>query len=361
MLVLALVVGLALAYVVALILGTPPNGWDPLNYHLARAAFWLQSARIGYIDAAYDERLNFNPPNAEIGMAFALAVTRNEVSVGLVQFFATLACAVGVFALARRYGLGRPEAGFASLLFLTLPIVFLQASGAKNDIVVASFLMSATVFILGRSRAEHGLGALSLAVAVGTKFTAAYGIPILLALAWVAPPVTNRARRLVALAIGIAAGAYWYGVNAVETGRLLGDQSNTGNLTAPLHLRENFLTAYGLLVDLFDVSGAEGKDIWLYLMAAAAVAAILVLRRRSSKGVIAGAAVADLTAIWRSATRLHRLPGRQATPPRGSARRDSSWWSVQSLPRSCSFGAGICLESRGWRPWCRSPGSHWLL
>jgi hypothetical protein len=297
MLVLALVVGLALAYVVALIFGTPPNGWDPLNYHLARAAFWLQSGRIGYIDAAYDERLNFNPPNAEIGMAFALAVTRNEVSVGLVQFFATLACAVGVFALARRYGLGRPAAGFASLLFLTLPIVLLQASGAKNDIVVASFLMSATVFILGRSRAEHGLGALSLAVAVGTKFTAAYGIPILFALAWVAPPVTNRARRLVALAIGIAAGAYWYGVNAVETGRLLGDQSNAGNLTAPLHLRENVLTAYGLLVDLFDVSGAEGKDIWLYLMAAAAVAAILVLLRRSSKGVIAGAAVAGLTPV----------------------------------------------------------------
>jgi hypothetical protein len=47
MLVLALVVGLALAYVVALIFGTPPNGWDPLNYHLARAAFWLQSGRIG--------------------------------------------------------------------------------------------------------------------------------------------------------------------------------------------------------------------------------------------------------------------------------------------------------------------------
>jgi len=37
--VLAAVTFLALAYVVALIVGTPPNGWDPLNYHLARAAF----------------------------------------------------------------------------------------------------------------------------------------------------------------------------------------------------------------------------------------------------------------------------------------------------------------------------------
>jgi hypothetical protein len=51
-LVLATVVALALAYVVALIVGTPPNGWDPLNYHLTRAAFWLQAGHVGYIGHA---------------------------------------------------------------------------------------------------------------------------------------------------------------------------------------------------------------------------------------------------------------------------------------------------------------------
>jgi cytochrome c-type biogenesis protein CcmH/NrfF len=291
-LVLGLVVGLALAYVVALILGTPPNGWDPLNYHLARAAFWLQSGRVGYIHPAYDERLNFNPPNAEVAMAYALGVTRNEASVGFVQLFAALACAGGVFALARRYGLGKREAVFASLLFLSLPIVLLQASGAKNDLVVASFLVCATVFVVGRSWSELGLGALSLALAVGTKFTAAYGIPILLALAWTAGPRAHRPRRLLALGIGAVAGAYWYGVNAFETGRLLGDQSNAGNLTAPLHPRENLLTAYGLLVDTFDVSGAEGADIWLYVIAAVVVGTALFTlsrRRRGAAWTIAGA------------------------------------------------------------------------
>jgi hypothetical protein len=196
-LVLALVLGVGLAYVVALILGTPPNGWDPLNYHLARAAFWLQSGHVGYIDQAYDDRLNFNPPNAEIALMFGLGATRHEAAVGFVQFFAALACASGVFALARRYGLARTEAVFASLLFLSLPIVLLQASGAKNDVVVASFLICATVFILGRSWSEFGLAALSLALAVGTKFTAAYGIPILAALAWAAPPRRHRSHRLI--------------------------------------------------------------------------------------------------------------------------------------------------------------------
>ena len=294
LLVLAVVVGLAFSYVVALNLGTPPNGWDPLNYHLARAAFWLQSHRVGYIDGAYDERLNFNPPNAEVAIAFALGVTRNEVSVGFVQFFAALACAGGVFALARRYGLARAPSLFGSLLFLTLPIVLLQASDAKNDIVVASFLLCATVFVIGRSGSQLGLAGLSLALAVGTKFTAAYGVPILVALAWVAPPPTHRAKRIVLLATGLIVGAYWYAVNLAETGHLLGDQSNTGTLTAPLHPRENLLTAYGLLVDLFDVSGAQGADIWLYVVGAVVVGAILVVlrRHREPRWLIAGAAVA---------------------------------------------------------------------
>ena len=93
--VLVVTVGLGFAYIVALIVGTPPNGWDPANYHLARAAFWLQSGGLGYIRDAYDQRLNFNPPNGEMGFAFVLGVTHEENLVGFVQFFAALACATG--------------------------------------------------------------------------------------------------------------------------------------------------------------------------------------------------------------------------------------------------------------------------
>src|SRR5437773_2730638 len=57
-LLLVMVVALALSYVVALMLGTPPNGSDQLNYHLPRAAFWLESDRVGYVRNAYDQRTN---------------------------------------------------------------------------------------------------------------------------------------------------------------------------------------------------------------------------------------------------------------------------------------------------------------
>jgi hypothetical protein len=290
--VLATVVTVAFAYVLALILFTPPNGWDPLNYHLPRAAFWVQSHHVGYIEPTYDERLNLNPPNAEIAFAYVLAVTRDETLIGFVQFFAALACGLGVFALARRVGLTQVEAAFGSLLFLSLPVVALQASLSKNDLVVASFLLVAAVFVVEDRRRDLGIAAVATALAVGTKSTATYGVVVLLALALLAPARTGRAARAAAIALGALAGAYWYVVNAVESGRLLGDQSAQQGVTAVLHGAANVVSAYGMLVDTLDVSGGRGRDILLYGVAAVLLAAVLLVRVGRGPAVLAGAMVA---------------------------------------------------------------------
>src|SRR5262249_34173408 len=200
LLVLAAIAMVALGYVFALIVGTPPNGWDPLNYHLARAAFWMQRHHIGYIADAYDQRLNFNPPNAEIAVSTALALTRNERAAGFVQFFALLACGAGTFALARRLGRTPSQALVGALLLILTPIVLLQASGSKNDVVVASSLVAAAVFVVGRTRVELLLAALATALAIGAKFTAAYGLVVLLALAIVSAPRAAVRWRVLALA-----------------------------------------------------------------------------------------------------------------------------------------------------------------
>jgi hypothetical protein len=296
-LMLAVVVGLGLAYIIALIVGTPPNGWDPANYHLARAGFWLQSGGLSYIRDAYDQRLNFNPPNGEMGFAFVLGVTREENLVGFVQFFAALACAIGVFALARRLGLQRAEAVFGGLVFLSLPLIALQSSGAKNDLIVASYLVAAAIFLLGDSRPEIALGSVATALAIGTKFTAAYGLVILLALMVAAPDRARRALRIVGLVVGGIVGSYWYVVNAHETGHFLGDQSNVPGLTAPFHPAENLLAAVGTFVDTLDLSGARGADIFLYALAGLVLAVGLTLmsgrisRRTSALPAVAVGAI----------------------------------------------------------------------
>jgi len=296
--VLAAVAALALAYVFALIVGTPPNGWDPLNYHLARAAFWMQAHHIGYIANAYDQRLNFNPPNAEIGISTALALTRNERAAGFVQFFALLACGAGTFGLARRLGRSATEALFGALLLILAPIALLQSSGSKNDVVVASFLIAAAVFVVGRSRGELLLASVATALAVGAKFTAAYGLLVLLALAVVSAPRAAVRWRVLALAAGAITGSYWYIVNAHATGQLLGDQSGTGTLTAPFDPKPNLVTLVGDAVDTLDLSGARGKDILIYVIAAVVVAAALALRgSRLRTAAGAGAIVAGVLVL----------------------------------------------------------------
>ena len=172
-LVLGVVTGLALLYVFALIVGTPPTNHDSLTYHLTRVAFWMQVGGVHYIPDAYDARMNAHPPNAELALTFLLELSRNERLAGLVQFVAVLAVAVGVYALARHLRLSFQEAVFGALLFLTLPIVLLEASTAQNDLVAASLSIAATLFLLGDSRRELALAALATALAVGTKVPAA--------------------------------------------------------------------------------------------------------------------------------------------------------------------------------------------
>ena len=270
-----IVVMLALAYDVALILGTPPNGADQLNYHLPRAAFWVQAHRIGYVPNAYDQRLDSFAPNGEIGIAFALEVTQNEIFAACVQFIAALACATGIFALARRFALSRAEAALGALLFLALPIVLLQAASTENDLVLASFLVAATVFVLREGRPQLALAGLSTALAVGAKFTGLYGVLVLLALVLLGTPRVGRTPRLVALAAGTVAGSYWYGLNLAETGKFFGSNEHFHGLTAVLKPAENLYALLGLPVDSVDVSGARGADIFFYAIAALLVAAAL--------------------------------------------------------------------------------------
>ena len=153
---LATTVGLALAYLAALIVATPPNSWDSLSYHLSRAAFWSQSGHVGYIPDAYDVRMDGSPPNAELVLTSLFDVTRSERLVGFVQFVAALACSLGVYTLARRLAFPAREAAFGALVFLTLPVVLLQAPTTQNDLVAASGLTAAAVFLTGTSTAANG-------------------------------------------------------------------------------------------------------------------------------------------------------------------------------------------------------------
>ncbi len=282
-LVLAVAVALGTIYIGALALFTPANDWDVLAYHLARASFWKQEHGLGYIDNAGDWRLNLNPPNAEIGQLATMLLSGNDRYAALPQLFAYAALALCVAGLARRLGFATRDAAFAALSFATLPVVALQASGALNDLVVASFLTTAAFFALGTGLAPLLLLALAVALAIGTKFTALTALPLLAMVA----AVGQRPRRWPALAlagvVGLAAGSAWYLVNAVETGALDGGAADVSGQRAELDAPALATTAMRLGLSFVDMSGAPWPTSLLFLVPAGILAALSVFSARRGR------------------------------------------------------------------------------
>ena len=270
------------AYSLALALFTPPNDEDALEYHLARAAFWTQQHAISYIAGSDDARLSSFPPNSEIAMAFTMISSGSGRFAPLVQLVAALAAAAAVYGIARRIGLSIRPALYGALVFLTLPVVALQASTGLNDIVVAWLVASVVFFLLGSSRFDLVLAGLATALLIGTKLTGPLALPALGAIALVAA----RGRRIVVLAVlALAAviGAYWYAVNLAETGEAVGGFSGGVRSNVSSAGRTDVLVPIGRVVRLalasLELPGAVGLDRLLYVAAAAALALVVFLSR----------------------------------------------------------------------------------
>jgi 4-amino-4-deoxy-L-arabinose transferase-like glycosyltransferase len=300
--VLAVAVCGGLAYVAALIVGTAPNDYDVLWYHLARAAFWKQQHAVSYIAGANDYRLNAFPPNAEIADTFTMVLGRTERFAGFVQLASLGATMIAIGGIARRIGLAPRQAVFGALVFATLPVVVLQASTSLNDLVLCAFLSVAVYFLLSPDRVNLGLSALALGLALGTK---ANGFLALVVLALVALFVHPRRRWLEIAAFGVGAvalGSYWYLFNLAETGRLDGNFVKTAVTNNPsvAQPRSNLGPVAHLLrqlIDTVDPSGSVGRDRFVYLVVAAIVIGIGAVRMRRSRsrsrllGVLGAAAI----------------------------------------------------------------------
>jgi hypothetical protein len=291
--ILAVTVALAFGYLLALALFTAPNSIDALWYHLPRAAMWLQQHRVGYIPNVNDTRLNGNPPVAEIGMLFTMAVSGTDRYVTLVSLSAYCMLPVSVYGVTRRLGVDARAALFAGLVFATLPVLLLEASSAKNDLMLGVFAVICTYFCLGTRRAEAVLAALALALALGTKIFAPLFLPII-ALVVVVGVARRRAFLLAALAVpAILAGAAWDVVNVAQTGSAVGQlgSEGAGGASSVAHFVP---TTVRYLIDFAEAPGAAGWWLIAYVASAAVTVALLVRTRRVRGAAVAAALVAAL-------------------------------------------------------------------
>src|SRR5581483_5738578 len=184
-----------LGYELLLALTVPPNNWDSLTYHLARAAAWAQHGGIEWVANAPSDRLNEYQPLAEQENLFLFAATGTDALYAFPQYVAQLAALVAVYGAARRLGFGvRASAGSACVL-ATFSLVALEATTAQNDLVAASLVAAAACLALGPAGGEWALAGAAAGLGLGAKLTTALVWPALALLAAARGRRRRRVRR----------------------------------------------------------------------------------------------------------------------------------------------------------------------
>jgi hypothetical protein len=254
--VLAGVVTLGLVYELFIVSASPPNTWDSLSYHLPRAVEWFQRHAVEYIPNAPTERMNAFQPNAEMLILYVFALAHNDLFAELPQWLAGVASLVAVYGIARRAGADRAPAAFAGLLTLTLTEFALQSMTTQNDLVVASFAGAAAYFVMGKRREDVALAGIAIGAALGTKLTVALALPAIVLIAFAFGGSRHVLRVGIASAVAfLAIGFYGFGLNLVETGKLLGDAPEATSLQPERTFGGTISTAARVTYKLIDVSG----------------------------------------------------------------------------------------------------------
>ena len=216
---------------------SPPNSTDAMAYHLPRIVYWAQQRSVAFFPTDYYNQIMLQPL-AEYFMLHTFVLSGGDRWVNFVQWLGMAGSVAAVSSIAQLFGAQRRGQVIAALFCATLPNGILQASGAKNDYLLALWLACLAYFAMrfaaDQKREDLFYCVSALALALFTKATAylfAPGLLVAISLpVWRAFP----ARRLVWAGVALVAGVLvvngaQYARNVGLTGSPLGYDSAHGD------------------------------------------------------------------------------------------------------------------------------------
>lgn len=187
-----LTVAVGLGYAYSFFLGwmIAPNTYDAITTHVTRVVFWLQHGNLLPWDALRYTQISY-PLNSQLQMLWSAQFIRSDQLFFIVQWLGALISILCVFGIARLLRYSRAQSLFASLVYASFPLIWMQSSTAQNDLVAAAvFLPAIYFFFLGIARHQKSmliLSGIALGLSLGTKQTLYFylpGLALLASLVW---------------------------------------------------------------------------------------------------------------------------------------------------------------------------------
>jgi 4-amino-4-deoxy-L-arabinose transferase-like glycosyltransferase len=163
---------------------TPINNIDSLASHLPRIYYWLQQGSLDYWTTltSLNRYQLIYPINAHIQGLWLFLLGQNENLFFVVQWFSLVIITASIFEISKSLGFSTTQALVSSLIGLSMPVVLLQTFSFQGDLIVTSLLMVFIafffIFFLSRNIKFLLLAGLSLLLALGTKQTAFFILPV---------------------------------------------------------------------------------------------------------------------------------------------------------------------------------------
>ena len=124
----------------AIALISPPNNWDSMTYHMSRVEYWIQNKAI-YFFKTNNPRQNILSPFSEFIILHFQILSSSDIFANLVQWISLIISMATVSLICKEFGLSQRLQLIAAFFICSLPIVLLQASSTKNDIVASTFIL----------------------------------------------------------------------------------------------------------------------------------------------------------------------------------------------------------------------------